>query len=139
MSTTDNSVEATQLGLPFATPLHRFGAAILEAVLAVVTLGIGWFIWWLILIGRGLTPARQILGLRIVNANTMQPVLSSQVFLRGFVVYFLAFSALSSALSLVLFGAGWLFTLVSALLVFRSSHQTLWDQMTGTTVGFQKK
>lgn len=139
MSTTDNSVEATQLGLPFATPLHRFGAAILEAVLAVVTLGIGWFIWWLILIGRGLTPARQILGLRIVNANTMQPVSSSQVFLRGFVVYFLAFSALSSALSLVLFGAGWLFTLVSALLVFRSSHQTLWDQMTGTTVGFQKK
>jgi uncharacterized RDD family membrane protein YckC len=139
MSTTDNSVEATQLGLPFATPLHRFGAAILEAVLAVVTLGIGWFIWWLILIGRGLTPARQILGLRIVNANTMQPVSSSQVFLRGFVVYFLAFSALSSAFSLVLFGAGWLFTLVSALLVFRSSHQTLWDQMTGTTVGFQKK
>ena len=139
MSTTDNSVEATQLGLPFATPLHRFGAAILEAVLAVVTLGIGWFIWWLILIGRGLTPARQILGLRIVNAKTMQPVPNSQVFLRGFVVYFLAFSALASALSLLLFGAGWLFTLVSALLVFRASHQTLWDQMTGTTVGFQKK
>ena len=139
MSTADNSFEAAQLGLPFATPLHRFGATILEAVLAVVTLGIGWFIWWLILIGRGLTPARQILGLRIVNSNTMQPVSSSQVFLRGFVVYFLAFSALSSALSLVLFGAGWLFTLVSALLVFRSSHQTLWDQMTGTTVGFQKK
>jgi CHASE2 domain-containing sensor protein len=69
----------------------------------------------------------------------MQPVSNSQVFLRGFVVYFLAFSALSSALSLLLFGAGWVFTIVSALLVFRSSHQTLWDQMTSTTVGFQKK
>lgn len=139
MSSWETNVETNQLGLPYATPLHRFGAAILESVLAVVTLGIGWFIWWLILIGRGLTPARQILGLRIVNANTMQPVASSQVFLRGFVVYFLAFSALASALSLLLFGAGWLFTLVSALLVFRASHQTLWDQMTGTTVGFQKK
>lgn len=139
MSSWETNVETNQLGLPYATPLHRFGAAILESVLAVVTLGIGWFIWWLILIGRGLTPARQILGLRIVNAKTMQPVANSQVFLRGFVVYFLAFSALASALSLLLFGAGWLFTLVSALLVFRASHQTLWDQMTGTTVGFQKK
>lgn len=139
MSSWETSVETNQSGLPFATPLHRFGAAILESVLAVVTLGIGWFIWWLILIGRGLTPARQILGLRIVNRRTMEPVSNSQVFLRGFVVYFLAFSALSSALSLVLFGLGWLFTLTSALLVFRSSRQTLWDQMTGTTVGFEKK
>ena len=111
----------------------------MEATLAILTLGIGWFVWWLILLGQGLTPARQILGLRIVDVKTMQAVSSSQVFLRGFVVYGLAFSALASALSLVLFGAGWLFTLVSALLVFRSSHQTLWDQMTGTTVGFKKK
>jgi uncharacterized RDD family membrane protein YckC len=140
MTTWDSSSsEISQVGLPYATPLHRFGAALLESALAIVTLGIGWFIWWLILISKGLTPARQILGLRIINANTMQPVSNSQVFLRGFVVYFLAFSALASALSLVLFGAGWLFTLVSALLVFRASHQTLWDQMTGTTVGFQKK
>jgi len=120
VSSLENSAVDDQLGLPFATPLHRFGAAILEATLAILTLGIG-------------------LGLRIVDVKTMQAVSSSQVFLRGFVVYGLAFSALASALSLVLFGAGWLFTLVSALLVFRSSHQTLWDQMTGTTVGFKKK
>lgn len=139
MSNWDVNVESSQMGLPFATPLHRFGAAVLESVLAILTLGIGWFIWWLILLGKGLTPARQILGLRIVDAKTMQPAANSQVFLRGFVVYFLAFSALASALSLVLFGAGWLFTLVSALLVLRSSRQTLWDQITGTTVGFEKK
>jgi len=140
MTTWDSGAsEVSQVGLPFATPLHRFGSAILESVLAIVTLGIGWFIWWLILIGRGMTPARQILGLRIVDAKTMQPVNSSKVFLRGFVVYFLAFSALATALSFVLWGAGLLFTLVSALLVFRANHQTLWDQMTGTTVGFQKK
>lgn len=93
-----------QAPLPFATPLHRFGSCVLEYTLAFVTLGIGWFIWWLILLGRGLTPARQILGLRIVDAKTMLPVSNSQVFVRGFVVYFLAFSALASGLSLVLFG-----------------------------------
>jgi len=140
MTTWENGPsDVSQIGLPFATPLHRFGSAILESVLAILTLGIGWFIWWLILIGRGMTPARQILGLRIVDAKIMQPVNSSKVFLRGFVVYFLAFSALATALSFVLWGAGLLFTLVSALLVFRANHQTLWDQMTGTTVGFQKK
>lgn len=140
MTTWENETsEVARAGLPYATPLHRFGAAILEGALAVVTFGIGWLVWWLILISKGLTPARQILGLRVVSATTMQPVSNSQVFLRGFVVYFLAFSALSSALSLVLFGAGWLFTLVAALLVFRASRQTLWDQMTGTTIGFQRK
>ncbi len=139
MSNWDVNVESSQIGLPYATPLNRFGAAILESVLAILTLGIGWFIWWLFLLGKGLTPARQILGLRIVDAKTMQPVSNGQAFLRGFVVYFLAFSALATALSFVLFGAGLLFTLVSALLVFRSSRQTLWDQMTKTTVGFQKK
>lgn len=137
-STTENA-ETSQTGLPFATPLHRFGGALLETALAVVTLGIGWLIWWLILLSKGMTPARSILGLRIVNAQTMLPVSNSQVFVRGFVVYFLAFSALSSALSLVLFGAGWLFTIISALLVFRSTHQTLWDQVTNTTVAFEKK
>lgn len=139
MTTWESSGTEIASGLPYATPLHRFGAALLEATLAIVTLGIGWFIWWLILLGKGLTPARQILGLRVINANTKQPVSNSQVFVRGFVVYFLAFSALASALSLILFGAGWLFTLVSALLVFRESRQTLWDQITGTSIGFQRK
>lgn len=126
-------------GLPFATPLHRFGAFLLEYGLAIVTLGVGWLIWWLILLSKGLTPARQILGLRIVDSRTMQPVSSGQAFVRGFVVYFLAFSALATALSFVLFGAGWLFSLIAALLVFRDSHQTLWDQVTNTTVAFEKK
>lgn len=140
MTSTENiGFTSAQAPLPFATPLHRFGSSVLEYTLAFVTLGIGWFIWWLILIGRGLTPARQILGLRIVDAKTMNPVSNSQVFLRGFVIYFLAFSALASGLSLVLFGAGWVFSIISALLVFRPSHQTLWDQLTNTTVAFQKK
>lgn len=140
MSSVENTgFTSEKTSLPFATPLHRFGSSVLEYTLAFVTLGIGWFIWWLILLGRGLTPARQILGLRIVDAKTMLPVTNSQVFVRGFVVYFLAFSALASGLSLVLFGAGWVFSIISALLVFRASHQTLWDQLTNTTVGYQKK
>lgn len=125
--------------LPLATPLHRFGSALLESVLAFVTLGIGWFVWWLFLLGKGLTPARQILGLRIIDAKTRVPVSSGQVVVRGFLVYFLAFSLLSWALNIFTFGVGFIFTIVSTLLILRESRQTLWDQVTGTTVGFQKK
>lgn len=125
--------------LPLATPLHRFGAALLEGVLAFLTFGIGWLVWWLILLGKGLTPARQILGLRIIDVNTRNPVSNGQVFIRGFVIYFLAFSLLSWTLNLFTFGVGFIFTITSALLIFRDSRQTLWDQLTRTTVGFQKK
>ena len=125
--------------LELATPLRRFSASLLEGVLAVVTLGIGWFIWWLILLGKGMTPARQILGLVVLNANDRTPANSGQVFVRGALVYFGAFQLISFALSLILFGAGLLFTLISSLLVFRTNRQTLWDQITNTTVGYKGK
>lgn len=125
--------------IELATPLRRFSASLLEGLLAVVTLGIGWFIWWLILLNKGLTPARQILGLVILDSNTRTKVNSGQVFVRGALVYFGAFQILAWTLSFVLFGLGTIFTLVSSLLIFRVSRQTLWDQITGTTVGYTGK
>lgn len=128
--------QPTSLGaLPVAGVGIRFGAMILETVLVIVTLGIGWFIWWLILLGQGLTPARQILRLRVIDINTKVPVSPGQVFVRGFVVYALAFGLGVGILNLIIFGVGWLFNLVSALLMFRDSRQTLWDQITSTTIG----
>jgi hypothetical protein len=125
----------TQGALPVASVGIRFGAWVLESVLAVVTLGIGWFIWWLVLLGQGLTPARQILRLRVIDINSKVPVTPGQVFVRGFVVYALAFGIGSAILNVIVIGVGTLFTLVSALLMFRDSRQTLWDQITNTTIG----
>ena len=133
-----NSIEPqfSSDGIELATPLRRFAASLLEGLLVVVTLGIGWFIWWLVLLGKGMTPARQILGLVIIDSNTHTRVSSGQVFVRGALVYFGAFQVISFGLSLMLFGAGLVFTMVSSLLVFRVSRQTLWDQVTTTTVGY---
>lgn len=64
-----SSQEVKPAGLPFASPLHRFGSCLLESILAVLTLRIGWVLWWLVLVGQGQTPARKILGLRIVDAK----------------------------------------------------------------------
>ena len=56
------------LTLPAGTQLasagRRIGAYFLSIVLAVVTLGIGWIIWGLVVWGRGQTPALQVLGMR---------------------------------------------------------------------------
>jgi uncharacterized RDD family membrane protein YckC len=48
----------------YATFQHRLGAIALDSVLLVVTLGIGWAVWSLILWNEGQTPAKKILKLR---------------------------------------------------------------------------
>ena len=51
----------------YASYQHRLGAIVLDAVLMVVTLGIGWLIWSLIVWSEGQTPAKKILKLRTIN------------------------------------------------------------------------
>jgi uncharacterized RDD family membrane protein YckC len=59
---------ASGLALPNGTALapvgRRVGAYFLSIVLAIVTLGIGYVIWGLIVWSRGQTPALQVLGMR---------------------------------------------------------------------------
>ena len=54
----------------YASFQHRLGAAALDAVLMVVTLGIGWLVWALILWNEGQTPAKKILKLRTYSFET---------------------------------------------------------------------
>ncbi len=60
---------ASQLMLPAGTQLagvgRRIGAFFLSIVLSIVTLGIGYVIWGLIVWGRGQTPSLQVLGMRV--------------------------------------------------------------------------
>jgi uncharacterized RDD family membrane protein YckC len=59
---------ASGLNLPQGTQLasagRRIGAFFLAIPLSIVTLGIGYLIWGLIVWGRGQTPALQVLGMR---------------------------------------------------------------------------
>jgi uncharacterized RDD family membrane protein YckC len=62
------------LTLPNGTHLasvgRRIGAYFLAIPLAIVTLGIGYLIWGLILWGRGQTPTYQVLGMRCWRPET---------------------------------------------------------------------
>lgn len=55
--------------MEYATPLRRTLAKILDMILFFLTLIIGYIIWWLIVLGRGQTPGKQLLGIRAVKRH----------------------------------------------------------------------
>lgn len=44
-------------------------AVLLDAVLFFLTLVIGYVIWWLIVLGRGQTPGKQLVGIRAIKRD----------------------------------------------------------------------
>lgn len=54
----------------YASFQHRLASYVLDAVLAVLTLGIGWLIWSMIVWGDGQTPAKKILKIRVRHFET---------------------------------------------------------------------
>jgi uncharacterized RDD family membrane protein YckC len=57
-------------GVQLASVGRRIGAYFLAIPLAIVTLGIGYVVWGLIVWGRGQTPALQVLGMRCWRPET---------------------------------------------------------------------
>ena len=52
-----------------ATPLRRLMAYLLDGALFFLTLIVGYIIWWLIVLRRGQTPGKQLLGIRAMHRN----------------------------------------------------------------------
>ena len=52
-----------------ASPLRRLFATILDGILFVLTFAIGYIIWWLIVLARGQTPGKQLLGIYAITQN----------------------------------------------------------------------
>jgi uncharacterized RDD family membrane protein YckC len=59
-------------GVQLASVGRRIGAFFLAIPLSVITLGIGYVIWGLLIWGRGQTPALQVLGMRCWRPETKQ-------------------------------------------------------------------
>ena len=58
------------LGTVLASPGRRIGAFFLAIPLWIITLGIGYVVWGLIVWGNGQTPALQVLGMRCFRPET---------------------------------------------------------------------
>lgn len=89
--------------LNLASFQHRLGALFLDAALALVTLGIGWIIWSLVVWGEGQTPAKKILKIRVYAAETRQRATWGHMAIREFLVY-LTIGITSTLLDLATFG-----------------------------------
>jgi len=100
----------------------RIGAALLDGLLVVVTLGIGWLIWSIVLWKQSTSPAKKMLHMTILDANTGQPASMKQMVLRE-VLGKLVLGAVTGFISLV-----------SAIMLFVTPRrQVVWDYI-GTTV-----
>ncbi len=111
-------------GVTAASPWMRLGALVLESVLVLVTLGIGWVIWALVVVGRGQTPAKALLNLRVVDTASLRPVSFVRMFwVREIVAGIVASFAIPLTLGVLLFMPFW-----------DRRNQNLWDKISSTYV-----
>lgn len=111
-------------GVTMASPWLRLAAYLLEAVLQTVTLGIGWLIWAALIVGKGQTPAKQLLRMRVVDATSHQPVgFARMFFMRGIVAGFVAGLVLLFTLGVLAFMPFW-----------DRRNRNVWDKVSGTAV-----
>ena len=119
-------------GAELASIGRRLGAMVLDLVIGLFTLYIGWFIWFLIVCGRGQTPGKRIVGIYVASVHDPERWLSwGPMFLREFVVKGLLFG---SALSLISGGLVWILDYLWALWDSSGYTQTLHDKVSRSSV-----
>ena len=97
--------------------------------MVVIGIGIGYIVWWLFALGRGQTPGKQIVGIRVIRDNG-DPSEWGYTFTREFVVKFFFLGLLSHAT----FGIAWLVDYLWPLWDRSKKMQTLHDKLLGTIV-----
>lgn len=102
----------------------RLGANLLDGLLFVVTCGIGWLVWSIVLWQQATSPAKKMLSLRIVDLQSGAPATMQQMLLRELLGKLILNSV-----------TGGLVSLVSAVLILVTpTRQGAWDYLSRTTV-----
>jgi uncharacterized RDD family membrane protein YckC len=116
-------------GVELAGLGRRAVALLLDIVLFPLLLVVGYVIWWLIVIGRGQTPGKQLTGIRIARADTGETAGWGLSFVREFLIEFLLFDVVLGALT------GTIVWWVDHFWAFFDRRkQTLHDKVAGTIV-----
>jgi uncharacterized RDD family membrane protein YckC len=101
----------------------RVGALLLDGLLAVCLLGIGYMIWMLLLWRNGQTPGKKLLGLQVRSTETGE--------IAGFGTMALREIIGKSMLGSITFGITYL---VSIFTILGATHQGVWDKVAKTQV-----
>lgn len=111
-------------GLAISSVGRRVWASILDVILMIVTLFIGWFVWSIVLWKQSTSPAKKMLGMRIVDANTGAPATMQQMVMREVVGKWVVGSVAAGLANVASF----------VMLFITPKRQGVWDYIGGTTV-----
>jgi uncharacterized RDD family membrane protein YckC len=103
---------------------RRLGGYLLDGLLALVTLFIGWLVWSIIVWGRGQSPAKQLLGMRVIRTDNLTAARRVLMFGRFCAVWLIGFVAGITLIGYVLYF--WL--------CWDKNRQEIWDKMCNTVV-----
>ena len=110
-------------GIPLTNPWARLGAWLLDLLLIIVTLFIGWAVWTLIIWSTGETPGKQICGQRVAMKQTWSGGQGGARWrCRDFVIRGLAIGILGQLTCGIV-------SLVATLMIFSAYHETLVGQV----------
>jgi RDD family len=123
--TRPSPLEAMHPSVGFASAWRRLGAHLLDVALVVMTLVVGWLVWSLIVWGRGQTPAKQLLDMRVVEADSGRRAGWGRMCLRELPCKLLI-GVVVAIVPIAVVAYFWL--------VWDAREQELWDKMAGTVV-----
>jgi len=112
-----------------ASPARRLGGYLLDVTFSILTLGIGWFIWFCIVAPRGQTPGKQLVGLYIMKEDGTRAG-GGYTWLREFVIKGLLFGVVAAITLYVL----WI--LAALWCIWDRERQCLWDKVGNTYVAW---
>ena len=112
-------------GVALSSAGRRLGAWALDLLLLIVTLFIGWLIWSLIVWGRGQSPGKQLLHMRVVYLQTGAHVSWARMAFREVICK----GVIGIVAGLTLIGYVLYFWLL-----WDDKRQELWDKMADTIV-----
>jgi uncharacterized RDD family membrane protein YckC len=96
---------------------------LLDGILLVFTVFIGWIIWSLIIWSRGQSPAKQLLGMRVVSLRENKAAGWGTMFVREVI-----------AKPVIGILAWFTLGIINFWLIWDKNKQQLWDKMVGTIV-----
>jgi uncharacterized RDD family membrane protein YckC len=133
----------TSYPFPKASLKHRLAQLFLEYGLFIVTLGVGYIVWFFISLSNGQTPGKQLLKLRVYDSTTGNPARWGHMFIREIGLY-VALGLMTLAPALLLYPGDyltqfdivyWVVTLADILWIFKSGNrQRLVDVICKTDV-----
>jgi len=125
----DSHLEQNLRGYQTATPARRLGGSLLDGVLLVVTLVIGWFIWFAIVAPRGQTPGKSLVGTYVVRADGSRAggwfMWGREAGVKWLLMYFID-----------IFAMGLAQMIGSLMILWDRDKQCLWDKIVNSYVAY---